>query len=65
LKTKIRFDQIAAANGRYATTHSGEPDAGIWIKLLRDSGLEVETLHDWRDVTFRREIARTERKADW
>ena len=21
-------------------------------KLLRDNGLEVETIHDWRDVTF-------------
>ena len=25
---------------------------GYLDKILRDFGLEVETIHDWRDVTF-------------
>ena len=52
LKTKIRFDQIAAAKGKYAYDAFWGTGRGYLDKVLRDYGLEVETLHDWRDVTF-------------
>jgi phosphoglucomutase len=52
LKTKIRFDVIGAANGRYAYDALWGTGRGYLDKCLRDQGLEVETLHDWRDVTF-------------
>ena len=52
LKTKVRFDTIAAAKGRYAYDAIYGTGRGYLDKILRDHGLEVETLHDWRDVTF-------------
>ncbi len=52
LKTKIRFDVIAAAGGRYAYDAIYGTGRGYLDKALRDHGLEVETIHDWRDVTF-------------
>ncbi|HXG84702.1 MAG TPA: phosphoglucomutase/phosphomannomutase family protein [Pyrinomonadaceae bacterium] len=52
LKTKIRFDRIAAAKGRYAYDALWGTGRGYLDKILRDNGLEVETIHDWRDVTF-------------
>jgi phosphoglucomutase len=52
LKTKIRFDQIADAKGRYAYDALWGTGRGYLDQVLRDYGLEVETLHDWRDVTF-------------
>lgn len=52
LKTKIRFDQIASANGRYAYDALWGTGRGYLDKILRDNGLAVETIHDWRDVTF-------------
>ena len=52
LKTKIRFDVIAKARGRYAYDAIYGTGRGYLDKILRDHGLEVETLHDWRDVTF-------------
>jgi phosphoglucomutase len=52
LKTKIRFDTIAAAKGRYAYDAIYGTGRGYLDKILREHGLEVETLHDWRDVTF-------------
>lgn len=52
LKTKIRFDKIAQAKGRYAYDALWGTGRGYLDKILRDYGLEVETLHDWRDVTF-------------
>ena len=52
LKTKIRFDVIAAAKGRYAYDAIYGTGRGYLDKCLKDHGLEVETLHDWRDVTF-------------
>jgi phosphoglucomutase len=52
LKTKIRFDQIADAKGRYAYDALWGTGRGYLDKTLRDNGLEVETIHDWRDVTF-------------
>jgi phosphoglucomutase len=52
LKTKIRFNQIAEAKGRYAYDAFWGTGRGYLDKVLREYGLEVETLHDWRDVTF-------------
>ena len=52
LKTKIRFDVIAAAKGKYAYDALWGTGRGYLDKALRDIGLEVETIHDWRDVTF-------------
>ena len=52
LKTKINFDAIAAAKGRFAYDPLWGTGRGYLDKLLRDYGLEVETFHDWRDVTF-------------
>ncbi len=52
LKTKINFDQIAQAKGKYAYEALWGTGRGYLDKILRDRGLEVETLHDWRDVTF-------------
>ena len=52
LASKINFEAIAAANGRYAYDPLWGTGRGYLDKSLRDHGLEVETLHDWRDVTF-------------
>jgi phosphoglucomutase len=52
LQTKIRFDAIANAKGRYAYDPIYGTGRGYLDRALRDHGLEVETIHDWRDVTF-------------
>lgn len=52
LKTKIRFDVIAGAKGRYAYDPLWGTGRGYLNKVLADHGLAIETLHDWRDVTF-------------
>lgn len=52
LRKKIRFDVLAAAKGRYAYDALWGTGRGYLDKCLRDHGLEVETIHDWRDVTF-------------
>lgn len=52
LAEKIDFDAIAAAKGRYAYDALWGTGRGYLDKCLRDIGLEVETIHDWRDVTF-------------
>ncbi|MGE3468530.1 MAG: phosphoglucomutase/phosphomannomutase family protein, partial [Pyrinomonadaceae bacterium] len=52
LQTKIRFDVIAAANGRYAYDAIWGTGRGYLDRTLRDHGLDVETIHDTRDVLF-------------
>ncbi|MFN2502176.1 MAG: phosphoglucomutase/phosphomannomutase family protein [Pyrinomonadaceae bacterium] len=52
LQRKVRFDVIAAANGRYAYDALWGTGRGYLDKSLRDFGVQVDTLHDWRDVTF-------------
>ncbi len=52
LKTKINFDAIAKAKGKFGYDPLWGTGRGYLDKILRDYGLEVETLHDWRDVTF-------------
>lgn len=52
LKTKIRFDLIAEGKGKFAYDPIYGTGRGYLDKILRDFGLEIETIHDWRDVTF-------------
>jgi phosphoglucomutase len=52
LKTKIRFDLIAEGKGKFAYDAIYGTGRGYLDRILRDFGLEVETIHDWRDVTF-------------
>lgn len=52
LKTKINFDVISKAKGKFAYDALWGTGRGYLDKILRDYGLEVETIHDWRDVTF-------------
>lgn len=52
LKTKINFKAIADAKGKYAYDPLWGTGRGYLDKILRDDGLECETIHDWRDVTF-------------
>lgn len=52
LKSKIRFEQIQQGGGKYAFDALWGTGRGYLDKILRNYGLEVETLHDWRDVTF-------------
>ena len=52
LKTKIRFDLIAEAKGSYAYDALWGTGRGYLDAILREYDLEVETIHDWRDVTF-------------
>ena len=52
LKTKIRFEVIAKAAGRYAFDPLWGTGRGYLDEALRMHGLEVETIHDWRDVLF-------------
>ncbi len=52
LKSKVRLDVIARNGGKYAYDAVWGTGRGYLDKVLRDNGLEVETLHDWRDVNF-------------
>jgi phosphoglucomutase len=52
LQDKVRFDVIAKAGGRYAYDPLWGTGRGYLDEALRAHGLEVETIHDWRDVLF-------------
>ena len=52
MESKIRFDVIAHAAGRYAYDPLWGTGRGYLDNILRRHGLEVETIHDWRDVLF-------------
>ena len=52
LKSKVNFEAIAESKARYAYDCLYGTGRGYLDKILRDHGLEVETIHDWRDVTF-------------
>ena len=52
LESKIRFDLIEKAAGRYAYDPLWGTGRGYLDYALRQHGLEVETVHDWRDVLF-------------
>jgi phosphoglucomutase len=52
LERKLRFDVIAGAGKSYAFDPLWGTGRGYLDSALRDHGLEVETIHDWRDVMF-------------
>jgi alpha-D-glucose phosphate-specific phosphoglucomutase len=52
IATKINFDIIARKGGRYAYDPLWGTGRGYLDEVLRRHGLEVETIHDWRDVLF-------------
>jgi len=52
LAGKINLKAIANGKGRYVYDPLWGTGRGYFDKLLRDQGLEVDTTHDWRDVTF-------------
>ena len=52
LESKLNFEAIAASGGKFGYDCLYGTGRGYLDKILRDHGLEVETLHDWRDVTF-------------
>ena len=52
LQSKIRFDVITKAGGSYAYDPLWGTGRGYLDHLLRQHGLTVETIHDWRDVLF-------------
>jgi phosphoglucomutase len=52
LNTKINFEVIERAKGRYAYDPLWGTGRGYLDEALRSHGLEVETIHDWRDVLF-------------
>jgi len=52
LATKVRFDIIARAGHRYAYDPLWGTGRGYLDYSLREQGIQVETIHDWRDVMF-------------
>jgi len=52
LENKINFDVIAGAGGRYGFDPLWGTGRGYLDETLRMHGLEVDTIHDWRDVLF-------------
>jgi phosphoglucomutase len=49
---KINFEVIAREGGRYAFDPLWGTGRGYLNEALRMHGVEVETIHDWRDVMF-------------
>jgi phosphoglucomutase len=52
LQSKVRFDLIAQTKAAFAYDPLWGTGRGYLNKALQDHGLTVETVHDWRDVTF-------------
>jgi phosphoglucomutase len=52
LGEKIRFDVIARAKGRYSYDPLWGTGRGYLDGVLRQHDVQVETVHDWRDVMF-------------
>lgn len=52
LDSKVSFEQIARAQGRYAYEPLWGTGRGYLDESLRRHSVEVETIHDWRDVMF-------------
>ena len=52
LETKIRFDVLSRAGGKYAYDPLWGTGRGYLDAILRHHGLSVHTIHDWRDVLF-------------
>ena len=52
LSKKVNFDVLTKAGGRYAYDPLWGTGRGYLDEVLRNHGLECETIHDWRDVLF-------------
>jgi phosphoglucomutase len=52
LEQKIRFDLIRRAGGSYAYDPLWGTGRGYLDDVLKQHGVLVETIHDWRDVLF-------------
>lgn len=52
LRKKVHFSLIENSNGKFAYDPLWGTGRGYLDEILQKHGLEVETLHDWRDVTF-------------
>jgi phosphoglucomutase len=52
LEAKINLTAISESKGRFAYDALWGTGRGYLDKILRDAGCEVETINDWRDVTF-------------
>ncbi len=52
LAGKVRFDIIANAGGNYAYDPLWGTGRGYLDAALRERQLQVDVIHDWRDVTF-------------
>ena len=52
LARKVRFDAIGASGAKYAYDPLWGTGRGYLDEVLRLHGVEVETIHDWRDVLF-------------
>lgn len=52
LRTKVRFEAIRTAGGRYAYDALWGTGRGYLNTLIADLGLEIETINDTRDVLF-------------
>ncbi len=52
LGSKLNLDAIRGSNGKFAYDALWGTGRGYLDTFLRELGCEVETIHDWRDVTF-------------
>ncbi len=52
LEGKVNFDVIRQAGGRYAYDPLWGTGRGYLNQAFTDHGLQIETIHDWRDVMF-------------
>jgi alpha-D-glucose phosphate-specific phosphoglucomutase len=52
LEKKVDFGAIERAGGRYGYDPLWGTGRGYLDKALRNHGLQVDTIHDWRDVLF-------------
>lgn len=52
LEGKVRFDVLEKAGGKYSYDPLWGTGRGYLDAVLRKHGIDVETIHDWRDVLF-------------
>lgn len=52
LSKKVNLELIAKSGSTYAYDPLWGTGRGYLDKVLRDNGVEIETIHDWRDVMF-------------
>lgn len=52
LAAKVNLELIAKSGATYAYDPLWGTGRGYLDKILRDNGVSVETIHDWRDVMF-------------